>query len=111
VQAFERSDFAYIPLADIPANLIEIAERVAGRPVGAEVVAAVERARLFTGWSGTELTEMQAQARHLHADGAPAVPAPSRMLGADRAIPERRPAPGRLAMVEQVNPLDLGQDD
>lgn len=115
MQAFERSDFAYLPLADIPANLIEIAERIAGRPLGAEVVAAVERARLFVGWTGAELTVHQEQARHLHADGAPSVAAPSRLLGADRQLPGARPparqADGRLPDVGGINPLDLGQDD
>lgn len=115
MQAFERSDFAYLPLADIPANLIEIAERIAGRPLGAEVVAAVERARLFTGWTGAELSVPQQQTRHLHAEGARMVAAPSRMLGADRQIPGARPparhADGRLPDVGGINPLDLGQDD
>ena len=115
MQAFERSDFAYLPLADIPTNLIEIAERIAGRPLGAELVAAVERARLFTGWHGADLTVPQEQARHLHADGAPAVAAPSRLLGADRQLPgvraPVRTADGRLPDVGGINPLDLGQDD
>ena len=110
MQAFERSDFAYLDLAPIPLDLIEIAERIAGRPLGPEVVAAVERARLFTGWHGADLTVPQEQARHLHGAG-PTVEAPSRKLGADRQIPDRKIPAGRLPDVGGINPHDLGQDE
>jgi len=119
VAAFEAGPFASLELADFPRALVELFERQTGMRFDPRAFAAFERARLFLGWAGAELSAAHKLQQHLLADNpdtrpervragdvpAPAMaPRPSAPRPASRA---RDAIPGRAG---GIDPRDLGDD-
>lgn len=119
VGAFEAGPFASLELRDFPRVLVELFERQTGMRFDPRAFAAFERARLFLGWSGAELSAAHKLQQHLLADNpdtrpervnAGDVPAPNPAPRQARAAPPSRARAAIPARVGPIDPHDLGDD-
>lgn len=119
VAAFEDGPFAALELADFPRALVELYERQTGLRFDPRAFAAFERARLFLGWTGAELSGALKLRQHVLADNpdtrpervrAGDVPAPA---PAAQRVRAQAPSRARDAIPQRtggIDPHDLGDD-
>lgn len=107
VRAFERSAFPRLQLDPAPRAMLAIVESLTGRAVDLALLDAIERARLYTGWSGRTLTEIESQGRELQ-EGRAVVELPSPTLGAGLPLARPRPRPNWRESIAKIDPTDLG---
>lgn len=119
VASFEDGPFAALELRDFPRALVELYERQTGLRFDPRALAAFERARLFLGYEGAELTPVLEQARHVLADNpdtrpervnAGPVPAPSSSPRLQRPATPSRARDAIPARQGPIDPEDLGDD-
>lgn len=107
VRSYEQGPFPAVVLPDFPPLLVELVQRVTGRPFDAGVFAAYERIRAFTGYRGVNLVPRLEQAQW-RTEVDPPADRPLAAPATGRAPAKAAKAPADRKKVRGIDPRDLG---